>query len=106
MVFGFVQAGKTLNYTSVSNAAMDAGYDLIVVLAGATNILRSQTQERIITDLIGFNAGKRVGVGRIDNNPEKRPISLTSVEQDFDKKIAAQNMGSATLDPLKFQLLR
>ena len=105
LVFGFVQAGKTLNYTSVSNAAMDAGYDLIVVLAGATNILRSQTQERIITDLIGFNAGKRVGVGRIDNNPEKRPISLTSVEQDFDKKIAAQNMGSATLDTVKVPVI-
>jgi len=105
LVFGFVQAGKTLNYTSVSNAAMDAGYDFIVVLAGATNILRSQTQERIITDLIGFNAGKRVGVGRIDNNPEKRPISLTTIEQDFDKKIAAQNMGSATLDTVKVPVI-
>jgi hypothetical protein len=105
LVFGFVQAGKTLNYTSVSNAAMDAGYDLIVILAGATNILRSQTQERILTDLIGFNAGKRIGVGRIDNDPEKRPISLTTLEQDFDKKIAAQNMGSATLDTVKVPVI-
>ena len=105
LVFGFVQAGKTLNYTSVSNAAMDAGYDLIVILAGATNILRSQTQERILTDLIGFNAGKRIGVGRIDNDSEKRPISLTTLEQDFDKKIAAQNMGSATLDTVKVPVI-
>ena len=105
LVFGFVQAGKTLNYTSVSNAAMDAGYDLIVILAGATNILRSQTQERILTDLIGFNAGKLIGVGRIDNDPEKRPISLTTLEQDFDKKIAAQNMGSATLDTVKVPVI-
>ena len=105
LVFGFVQAGKTLNYTSVSNAAMDAGYDLIVILAGATNILRSQTQERVLTDLIGFNSGKDVGVGKIDNNPEKRPISLTTIEQDFDKKIAAQNMGSATLDTVKVPVI-
>lgn len=105
LVFGFVQAGKTLNYTSVSNAAMDAGYDLIVILAGATNILRSQTQERILTDLIGFSAGKDVGVGKIDNNPQKRPISLTTIEQDFDKKIAAQNMGSATLNTVTVPVL-
>ena len=105
LVFGFVQAGKTLNYTSVSNAAMDAGYDLIVILAGATNILRSQTQERIITDLTGFNSGKDVGVGKIDNNPEKRPISLTTIEQDFDKKIAAQNMSGATLDTVKVPVI-
>lgn len=105
LVFGFVQAGKTLNYTSVSNAAMDAGYDLVVILAGATNILRSQTQKRILTDLIGFNAGKDVGVGKIDNNPQKRPISLTTIEQDFDKKIAAQNMGSATLDTVKVPVI-
>jgi len=105
LVFGFVQAGKTLNYTSVSNAAMDAGYDLIVILAGATNILRSQTQKRIVTDLIGSSSGKDVGVGKIDNNPVKRPISLTNVEQDFDKKIAAQNMDSATLDTVKVPVI-
>jgi len=101
LVFGFVQAGKTLNFTSVSNAAMDAGYDIVVILAGATNILRDQTQKRIISDLIGNNSGKDIGVGLIDNNSEKRPISLTNIEQDFDKKIAAQNMGSATLDTVK-----
>lgn len=105
LVFGFVQAGKTLNYTSVSNAAMDAGYDLIVILAGATNILRAQTQERILIDLIGFKSGRNVGVGLIDNNPKKRPISLTTVDQDFNKTIAAQNMGSATLDTVKVPVI-
>lgn len=98
LVFGYVQAGKTLNYTSFANAAMDSGYNMIVVLAGATNILRTQTQVRIIEDLIGFDSGKNIGVGLIDNDSSRRPISLTSREQDFDKKIAAQNMGSATLE--------
>jgi hypothetical protein len=97
LVFGYVQAGKTLNYTSVANAAMDSGYNLIVILAGATNILRSQTQSRIIEDLIGFDSGRNLGVGLIDNDNARRPISLTSRDQDFDKHIAAQNMGSATL---------
>jgi len=39
LVFGFVQSGKTLNYASVANCAMGAGYNMIIVLAGATNIL-------------------------------------------------------------------
>lgn len=98
LVFGFVQSGKTLNYTSVVNSAMDAGYNMIVILSGATNILRFQTQERIQLDLIGFDSGKDIGVGLVDNDPTKRPISLTTKEQDFDKKIAAQNMAGASLE--------
>ena len=27
---------------------MDTGYDIIIILAGATNVLRKQTQERLI----------------------------------------------------------
>ena len=97
LVFGFVQSGKTLNYTSVANAAMDSGYNMIVILAGATNILRKQTQERVNMDVIGWNGSENVGVGKVDNNMAKRPTSLTTVDLDFDKKIARQNMGGYTL---------
>ena len=97
LVFGFVQSGKTLSYTSVANAAMDAGYNMIVILAGATNILRKQTQERVNNDVIGWNGTADVGVGQIDNNMSLRPTSLTTAEMDFDKKIAKQNMGGYTL---------
>ncbi len=47
MVVGNVQSGKTANYTALITKAIDAGYKLIVVLAGVHNSLRSQTQERI-----------------------------------------------------------
>jgi hypothetical protein len=94
LVFGFVQSGKTLNYASVSNAAIGAGYDMIVVLAGATNILREQTQNRLNHDLIGQYEGKTIGVGKYNNIPAKKPISLTTPDSDFNKKVAnAQTNG-------------
>lgn len=105
LVFGFVQAGKTLNYTSVANAAMDAGYDMVVILSGATNILRVQTQERIVKDLIGFDGRNVIGVGKIDHEASRRPISLTSIETDFKKSIASQNMGGASLENVKVPVL-
>ena len=43
MVVGDVQSGKTANYTGLICKATDAGYKLIIVLAGMTNDLRSQT---------------------------------------------------------------
>ncbi|MBR8834021.1 MAG: hypothetical protein DSM106950_08260 [Stigonema ocellatum SAG 48.90 = DSM 106950] len=43
MVVGQVQSGKTANYTGLICKAVDAGYKLIIVLAGLQNSLRSQT---------------------------------------------------------------
>ena len=51
MVVGEVQSGKTANYTGLICKAVDAGYKLIIVLAGMTNDLRSQTQSRLDADL-------------------------------------------------------
>jgi len=97
LVFGFVQSGKTLNYSSVSNAAMDSGYDIIVILAGATNILRKQTQERVNSDIIGAEGRNIIGVGKIVDKMEKRPISLTNKESDFSKIIANQQLNGVNL---------
>jgi hypothetical protein len=105
LVFGFVQSGKTLNYVSIANAAMDAGYHMIVILAGATNILRKQTQERVIADMIGWNGIKDTGVAFIDNDPKRRPTSLTTIDLDFDKKIAQQKMGDYTLETVKVPVI-
>jgi hypothetical protein len=53
LVVGYVQSGKTANFTGVIARAADAGYRLIIVLAGTLNILRAQTQRRIDRELIG-----------------------------------------------------
>ncbi len=52
LVIGFVQSGKTSSYTAVAAKAADAGYRLIIVLAGLHNALRQQTQVRLERDLI------------------------------------------------------
>lgn len=52
LVVGYVQSGKTANMTAVIAKAVDAGYNLVVLLAGVTNKLRAQTQSRIENDIV------------------------------------------------------
>lgn len=56
MVVGHVQSGKTANYTGLICKAADAGYNLIIVLAGLHNSLRSQTQRRLDEEFLGFDS--------------------------------------------------
>lgn len=53
LVVGYVQSGKTTHFTGVLAKATDAGYRMIIVLAGTMDILREQTQRRIDKELIG-----------------------------------------------------
>ena len=97
LVVGSVQSGKTGNFNAVINSAIDAGYKIIIVLAGLYNDLRSQTQLRIEKDVIGTgiidikkgNKGK-VGVGKItcyDGLVVNHVQSITSYEKDFEKAL-------------------
>lgn len=54
LVVGHVQSGKTTNFTAVIAKAIDAGYRLIIVLSGTTNLLRNQTQRRLDMELVGY----------------------------------------------------
>lgn len=51
LVVGYVQSGKTANMTAVIAKAVDAGYNMVILLAGVTNKLRAQTQRRIDMDI-------------------------------------------------------
>jgi Z1 domain-containing protein len=53
LVVGYVQSGKTANFTGVVAKAIDAGYRLIVVLTGTIDVLRKQTQRRVDMELVG-----------------------------------------------------
>ncbi len=64
LVIGYVQSGKTANYTALIAKAADAGYRLIVVLSGIDNGLRRQTQIRLENELVGFS----------DNRPDSVPL--------------------------------
>lgn len=53
IVVGYVQSGKTANFTGVIAKAIDAGYRLIIVMTGTVEMLRSQTQRRIDMEMVG-----------------------------------------------------
>lgn len=91
LVVGHVQSGKTSNYTGLICKAADAGYKIIIVLAGLHKNLRSQTQIRLEEGFLGYdntrnqNEGlKPVGVGLIDPSPSLRPDSVTNREDNGD----------------------
>jgi hypothetical protein len=88
MVIGNVQSGKTANMTAVIAKAIDAGYLDIIVLAGAWNNLRTQTQKRFEYDLVGHTSdeGNRilVGVGKMkDKAFLSKIVPMTTRESDF-----------------------
>jgi len=98
---GHVQSGKTANYLGVICKAADAGYKVIIVMAGLLNALRNQTQERIDEGFVGFDSSQQLeattleekltGVGKFyDPSNWHSPVPLTTNSQDFDRKIATQ----------------
>ena len=60
LVLGYVQSGKTSNFTAVISKAADAGYRMFVVLSGLHNNLRRQTQIRLDHQLVNLNRSQWV----------------------------------------------
>lgn len=106
LVIGDVQSGKTANYTSVCNKAVDAGYKIIIVLAGRTNTLRRQTQKRLESDFVGLrkdDANQKkgeilptipVGVHFYGDVSGYSVESITTNVTDFSKKVADSRANS------------
>lgn len=94
LVVGHVQSGKTGNYSGLVSKAADAGYKIIIVLAGLHNNLRSQTQIRLEEAFLGYETSaigdnvKLIGVGAIDSDIEIRPNCATNRTDkgDFNTK--------------------
>lgn len=95
LVVGHVQSGKTANYTGLICKAADAGYQVIIVLAGLLNSLRNQTQERLDTDFMGWCTQRNIfqGASQFDSSRSpRRPFSLTTSREDFKKSNASKAM--------------
>jgi hypothetical protein len=96
LVVGHVQSGKTASYTGLICKAADAGYKIVIVLAGLHNNLRSQTQVRLDEGFLGYETRvntsdvKLAGVGLIDTDPGIRPNYATnrSNSGDFNRAVA------------------
>ncbi len=70
LVVGHIQSGKTANYIGLICKAVDAGYKVVIVLAGMHNSLRTQTQIRLEEGFLGYrtidediNSRESTGVG-------------------------------------------
>jgi hypothetical protein len=74
LVLGYVQSGKTANYTAVIAKSADVYYRLFIVLAGVHNALRSQTQDRLEQELCNLN--------------REDWVSLTTLTDDFRLRAA------------------
>ncbi|MET8025080.1 Z1 domain-containing protein [Streptomyces avermitilis] len=77
LVVGYVQSGKTTNFTSVMAKAADRGYKLFIVLAGIHNGLRRQTQARLVQQLVEPNPSmwsQLTGLEK-DFTPQENPAS-------------------------------
>ncbi|WP_449371772.1 Z1 domain-containing protein [Arthrobacter psychrolactophilus] len=95
LIIGDVQSGKTQTYLGLLNKAADAGYRLVVLLAGNTESLRQQTQIRVDEGFLGKDSSRNVsrsgtgpsadrfiGVGRL-NKQLTYATGMTTVVQDF-----------------------
>lgn len=67
LVVGYVQSGKTANFTGIVAKAIDSGYRLIIVLTGTIELLRGQTQRRLDMELLGE---ENILEGRDPNNAD------------------------------------
>ncbi len=101
LVVGHVQSGKTGHYSGLICKAADAGYKIVIVLAGLHNNLRSQTQMRLDEAFLGYETSAfndealvPFGVGEIDADPDIRPNYATNRTEkgDFNTRVA-RNFG-------------
>ncbi len=98
MVVGNVQSGKTSNYTGLINKAADAGYKMIIVIAGIHNTLRKQTQERIDEGFIGRNSAQllkhlkaqSMGVGAYPTDIDVYSYTSSDEKGDFNRAAATR----------------
>lgn len=98
LVVGHVQSGKTANYTGLICKAADAGYKIIIVLAGLHNNLRAQTQMRLDEGFLGYETNpsrdkqKLIGVGEIDPTVCPNFVTTRLENGDFSARLA-RNIG-------------
>lgn len=110
LVVGHVQSGKTSNYIGLITKAADAGYKLIIVLAGIHSSLRSQTQLRIDEGFLGYDtetsrsfsqSTNRIGVGRLNPNVPAHSLTSSALNGDFHRKVAETiNLSLRGTDPV------
>jgi hypothetical protein len=112
LVVGDVQSGKTASYAGVANRAADAGYRIIIVLAGMHKILRLQTQKRFDQDVLGYDTNPKsrqpnqprleIGVGAFNGSLSADSLTMADLNGDFTLRLAEQTNFSPDSKPCLF----
>ncbi|MFB0966792.1 MAG: alpha-1,4 polygalactosaminidase, partial [Cloacibacterium sp.] len=85
LVFGYVQSGKTLSFTTLTALARDNNYQIVIILAGISTNLVNQSYSRLLNDL-NINKG---GIQRkwvLLNNPTdpiKNPQDKNTIKREL-----------------------
>ncbi|MFP8941727.1 Z1 domain-containing protein [Streptomyces fenghuangensis] len=110
LTYGQVQSGKTANYTGLICKAVDAGYQVVIVLTGAHESLRHQTQARLDLEFLGFNSrftrqrtaeSTYIGVGNLSMKNPPLCLSITTRDKDFNANV----LETTPVDPRRVRLL-
>ena len=98
LVLGYVQSGKTANFSAVIAKATDEGYRLVIVLSGVHNNLRSQTERRLQSELTDtFGGGRSFNLTSSDLNgdfkvePTVSPNAILDVGDKFTLAVLKKN---------------
>ena len=89
LVVGYVQSGKTANYTALLARAADMGFTFVIVLSGVLNDLRYQTQVRLMRDLTGDHLGWLDGPC-IGTSGRREWILITGLQKDVSKPVSEE----------------
>lgn len=76
LLMGDVQSGKTATFNALCCKAVDAGYEVIIVLSGISEILRGQTQSRLDHDLVGEDSQAFLGSGRASGSSRFKKVGV------------------------------
>ncbi|MDQ6857492.1 MAG: Z1 domain-containing protein [Chloroflexota bacterium] len=79
LVLGYVQSGKTTNYSALIAKGADVGFRLFIVLSGIHNGLRLQTERRLRNELVAPQ-----GVAPLDAAHAWKTFTKDQMNGDFD----------------------
>lgn len=99
LVFGYIQSGKTMSYTTLSTLAKDNNYQIIILIAGITNNLLHQTSSRLSRDL-------RINIDgnfewKVLQNPTKNEKHLIQNVLDQNRKFSGMPNKTLLITVLK-----
>jgi hypothetical protein len=84
LVFGYVQSGKTLSFTTLTALARDNNYQIVIILAGISRNLVNQSFNRLLNDLDINQGFHRKWV--MLNNP-KEPIRYPQDKNTIQREL-------------------